>query len=416
MNLLLVSITFALYFPIFILPVLGYTGIYIYNPLLYSALILLALISIDYASSVISDSQAFNLRTMPPIHKQLLFFDAYMILMIYFKGAIENCYKTAYQVSLSIVVSAFVLVYAYTRGYGHRFTAVFDKLSIIFGICLSIQTLLSIYESVTGAYFASPFWSLGTSIAHRDILQIFGMSQFRLFGFRLGLNGLLFQANIFASMLVFYNIVFLLRYFESRKRIFLFFLSLALFTAIGNTTRFAIFTILISDLIVFFKIYRDIKVKFFAVSGIIILAILYLNQLLMRWNVFFEKTNTIQSRLYLWRYFWDVKIPATSVVEKLFGTSLKDYLAFGADYGKVSFENAYFQQFVLSGLIGLALYFVVLHVSPLWLNRKSSGLRKLGNSLIVICVILISIFSGIFHFSTFIILTVLILRLGCDET
>ena len=198
--------------------------------------------------------------------------------------------------------------------------------------------------------------------------------------------------------------------------IFLFFLSLSLFTAIGNTTRFAIFTILISDLIVFSKIYRDVKVKFFAVSGIIILAILYLNQLLMRWNVFFEKTNSIQSRLYLWRYFLDVKIPAMSVVEKLFGTGLKDYLAFGADYGKVSFENAYFQQFVLSGLIGLALYFVVLHVSPLRLNRQSIGLRKLGSSLIVICVILISIFSAIFHFSTFIILTVLILRLGCDET
>lgn len=417
MRLLLASITFALYFPIFILPILGYTGIRIFNPLMYSAILLFTLITIDFASSIIRNRNVLSLRIMNPMHKQLLLFEAYMIFIIYLKGAIDSSYKEAYQISLSIVVSFFILIYSYTRGYGRKFISVFDRLSLILGIFLSIQVLLSIYESITGAYFPSLFQNIATDISQRDILSVFGLSQFKLFGFQVGLHGLLFQANVFGSMLVFYNIVFLFRYFESKKRIFLFFLLLCLFTSIGNTTRFAIFTILISDLIVFSVIYKDVRVRFFTISGIFILSILYLNQLLIRWHFFFENTNTIQLRLDLWKYLLEIRIPEMSFIEKLFGCNLNDYLNFAIGFArKVSMENAYFNRFALSGFIGLVLYLWTFHVYLILMSRKSSDIRKLECSLIVICVILVSIFSAtIFHFSNFIILTLLILKVGENQ-
>lgn len=384
----IIILTIALYFPMFgkIVPVVQDLP---FNFLYYS----IALLIISTLIKILSEGKRYHIS---PTVKYLFWFNVYFFVNISIKtlfaaGAMQQTFSRTAGPLFAICFILFMFQSKFVKQ-----KEVFLKhFSTVLGIVLILQTAISAYESITdttlGDYEIKVFLegvSLETKayLEGRDILNVFNLSQVDLFGFQIPFKGLIGQHNAFGSMLVFYNIIFLFDYLKHKRVLTVIFLVVTVFAIVGNTTRMAMVSILLSDMIVFlYLINRPWLRRFIIICGILLLVLFGLD-FYFKLDEIFVKTNTLLGRFDIWQYLINNYFYSTSLWALLIGLSGHELLKVGTTFiGRTlgSFENQFFSVYLLTGGIGLYLFIY----SFFWIPKKC--LKKLPSTERIIMVTLI---------------------------
>ena len=398
LSLFIIPILVQLFFPLL--------NITLFNPYVYPILLLIFILFFYILNNFITSKKVYKITNI--FYLNLIIFNSFELITIFFKGLYDNDLLNAYRISLPFLGSLLIINLLKQKEILKEFNykLFFNKFSFYLGIFVIIQVLLSMYESVTGNYLVSTKY-LGSNET-RDILIIFGYSLSNLLGFRFLFGGIYFHHNVFGTVLLLYNFIFLIRYYESRKLIFLLFLTVVFIAVLGNTSRFAIFTIILTNLIIFYKIFKK-TTKFVIIPITVVLLSLYFNSLIHKWNLYFNQSNSLIVRENLWSYLFKTKILSFNLKETFIGLGIHDYINFASDFsGKSSLENTYLIQFVLLGIIGLSSFLFVFHIYPLLKARRIFGSEKIFIVLFVLNIFLPSLVGAtFFYFPCYILLSII---------
>ena len=357
-----------------------------------------------------------------PSHARLLFvFSIYFVINLVAKGLLENQLQLLMSKAIGVLFGVTVILFLIQLKVYSSIEEWSRVLVPALGVFLCGQVVVSSIESIRGELFSDyeikvfmqglrAFMPLQL-IEGRDILNVLGLSQYDLFGFKIPFAGLIGQHNAFGSMLVFYNLYFLADLLSSRRKVDYFFLGLTLFAALANTTRIAIIAIVISDTIALLFFVKNRTAR----NAIVLLTLLVLGlfgaDAYMRVSQVFERTNTIVSRIDLWQYLLNRYVILTTAVPLLVGLNVKDLLQVGMDYiGRTlgSYENQFFAVFLLSGAVGLLLYIFTFFVYPIKLAARYGDHRKIIAYLVAANVLLVSMtLDTVLHYATYVLVAML---------
>ena len=239
-----------------------------------------------------------------------------------------------------------------------------EKLFFIIGIIFIIQLTISCIES----YYGTPFINYGYTTYNsidintilfnkRSILGVFGID----LPFKFPISMLIGQWNWSAPLLVFYNLIFITMFKNSKSFYYGILCIAVLFAALINTTRAAIISIVITDLIVLFVMNERVKIKKF----LILILTIYTGSITYNSIVsYFYRTDTLSSRFNYYSAYVDIFF--NHFVETIFGYGLIDGAKIGAigrssaGYGGGSFESFFFSFLFQYGLVSLLIFCIFL--------------------------------------------------------
>ena len=414
MKFSIIVITFCIYFPIFIRPFLYKAGISILNPSLYSILLLLIVNFFIFFEPTQNKPRFIQLWLKNMLCRNFVVFNILVVVLLSLKGIYGQNLITPYRIAIPFVVSLLICLFVFIRHSYATFNIFFNKIALIAGIFLILQTGISLFESLDGEFIVPP---LATSlsqiqsgnIAQRDFLYIFGVS-FRDVGLKKVFLGLLDQHNFFGSMLVFYNLMFLICFHQTGKKIYIIFSGIVLLAVLANTTRFAIISILISDLLIMLN--RSKRNKIFVGATLLFSLPLLIANLYQSFKEYFLYTNTIASRLDLWQFIIAETIDHMNILELIFGVDINDFLLIAfTHHGGLSYENAFLWLFMLTGSFGLAIFVYVFYINPMFRILDPCTRHKTCYLITTLsCLIISLVAETIFNISSYLILSLCILK------
>lgn len=269
-----------------------------------------------------------------------------------------------------------------------------ERVFFFVGIFFIIQFALSIYESMNNMYFDNAHnWALtygySNSVRNRWLLQVVGLDFNFLNLFAHPFSGLLGQQNFWASQLPFYNLIFLYMFYKSRRRYFLFLIFLVLIAVLFNTTRAAIFTIFITDIIYKLFIDRSKKYNYIIILGSIILLCLIIIAYRNSFLSYLSQSDTLSIRLE--NYSLLKQFFVTRDFPLLLGFDLKQLHKIENSYlDGFGFESYFFDVLFANGIIGLFL-FVFFLVRIVRQARKFTTTNKYFGFLIFLNIVGVSL-------------------------
>jgi O-antigen ligase len=171
---------------------------------------------------------------------------------------------------------------------------------------------------------------------------------------------------------------------------------LTLVAVVFNTSRFGIFSILITDLILFYiqSKHKKMLVKL-AVIILIISSFSILPSIIEAWNVYFEPVDnlTLRSSIYkrTYEYFF-----GQNIATKILGTGSENFLSALTIIcpETLSSESEFVSQLVFSGILGLCIFMGFLGMNLLHAVR-CYGYKRLMGLLLVLNMILVSVTSDL---------------------
>lgn len=296
--------------------------------------------------------------------------------------------------SFPLILSSLILLF-FSLKKAETGILIIEKMTVYIGIILVIQLFFSAYESITQHYFIAgykDFTFFESSILvmqHKSILSVFNIPN----PFNSQFTGLLnISANIWGAQLVFYNLLFLFVYYNNRSQVIRFFVLLTMVAVFLNGGRFAIFTIVVTDFLFYYKLAKNRK--FFWGCSVLIAFLFLMNfsEIITEWQNYLSQTDTWTNR-YIRYQFWTTDI-ISNIDKFIFGYGYKatlrytlysSNLATGREYG--STENLIFSIIFSQGIIGLSVFFFYVFTT----YRKIHSLSKSHN--IFALLILFNIFG-----------------------
>lgn len=307
------------------------------------------------------------------------------------------------------------------------FKILFGCISVIF----LIQLALSAYESFIGEYFGAGAEALSdltfydadplearfiANTLYSNMSSMLGLDAFN-FSFTMMLG----QHNAGGSQLVFYNLVFLFAYYSNKKIQYAILAGLVIVAVLLNTTRYALASIVITDLIFYIfiikrRVFRQGEVRNLVVLSVLIvsvaLVLMLSNQDLTNAISFSEERNldTLNGRLDIYDSVWQ-HLLEQDIAHMFLGNFGKEFTAVTISVLGVSrnFESLLIHVYYAYGFVGLI---VLLYCLRLLVRQCNYLIEPYSYFLylIVFNVIAISVISGLlFSYGIFTIVTILCL-------
>ena len=379
-----------LYTPIF-------AGIFMPHNIKFHLLIYLTMGLLIFSKKL--HTSRYFLKKVKPIFQFLIFFTILFSLQLFYK--MSGLYYfidvlTVYFLSITIIL----FLSNYRKNSLIKFL---ENVFYLVGVMFLIQFVLSAYESINYFYLDEAHnWALPyvekdyttlptdyVSIRKRWLPQIIGIDFGLLDYFRLPFSGLLGQANFWAVQLPFYNLIFLLMYHKTKRKYFLFLVFLVLAAILLNTTRSAIFTILLTDIIYMLFIGKSKKYNYMTISGAVILLFIYTADIVRNFLIYFKGSNTLTGRIET--YISLLQYSRLSEIPLVWGYNVQQLLDIERYHllGR-GFESYFFDVLFYNGIFGLFL-FIYLLLKIMTQGRKFSTVNKYFSILIVINIIGISL-------------------------
>ena len=281
------------------------------------------------------------------------------------------------------------------------FEHLFSLIAILFIAQFAFSTIESYYDFtfVTTDYgnltpgnidaTNKEFWT--NTYNSRSILSLVGINFTNYFHFPF--TGLLGQWNFWGSQLPFLNIIFIIMYILTKKRFYMFLLVAIIAATILNTTRISLIAIVVTDLIVYYKLSKK-NLNKFVFYFFICLAIIAVYGVDVATDVddFFSHSNTLVGRSNIYSICMDYL--AENPIKILIGHGFDEIEQIGVlmkmTTKSTSFESQFFAVLFTTGIVGLS-YFVYLLVKIFMLTKEFLGLNKLINIILFINILLMSL-------------------------
>ena len=223
MNVLIVFILIALYFPMFgkIIPGIAELP---YNFANYGIVLLLILVAANiFRSKRISKFEG----------GVILIFGIYYVLNLWYKGIANGFVQELSAKSAGVFMGILILILLNQYKINNVKYVFYNRLTFFLGIALIFQFLISFYESKLGytlgiyeikVYSSGAFTNDYPLYGTRDLFLLFGLTSQQLFGLNFPFTGLIGQHNGFGTMLLFYNLLFLISFVKTKSKSSLLFL------------------------------------------------------------------------------------------------------------------------------------------------------------------------------------------------
>lgn len=402
------------YFPMFGKIVPAFEGIFRFNYAKYSMIFFV----VSCAYAVIRNG---TIRRLDGAALGLFVLNGYVVLDMLSKAWWVGGFQGGINLSAGFILSTFVIIYISQLPEFGRDHRLFETLAMAIGVMATLQVAISAYESWSGALLGHyDVDMVATELSSRDVLQLLGGDQQRLFGFSFPFTGLIGQHNGFGIMLVFYNAFFLLAYECSRRPVFLLFIPVVLVGLIGNGTRSAIVLTLLLDLGYFYLMQRKVSLKIISgVAGFMVMMVIG-PQLLQRALDFYFQANSLQVRLDLWNSILSQYFPPEGFRAFLFGLDFEEITFIGADQSRqgtsISVENEFLRLYLYTGIFGF-LGFTLLMAAQLFRRAQSNaGETGGGLRLLVFSIFFMGMFmTGITYYATYVLITLSLLMVRHHE-
>ncbi|MBM3703115.1 MAG: hypothetical protein FJW63_09080, partial [Actinobacteria bacterium] len=345
-------VVLALFFPMYGRIIPGISGLP-YNFVYYS----IVLVGIFILWRFLADKKfTFDIKTsiLP-----LLAFCLYYIILLESKGLVSGLIRRTSDKALGVLLGLLIILVIHQSKVISKSEGFFKKLTFYIGILFLGQVCVSVFESISGNPIGNYEIKIYGGIRGRDPLAIFGLDQNAIFGFKLPFTGMIGQHNAFGNMLVFYNIIFLSQFVRNGSKYYLFLLATNIFAVIGNTTRVAIMSVLVSDIIV---LIRSLKPKIVRDILSVLLSLFFIYFIIGIQSLaetYFPGSNSLISRFDRWVYLWEKVILPMDLLQLAIGLNSFDIQYIGFDFiGRTmgSYENQFYQLTIFSGFIGLFLF------------------------------------------------------------
>ena len=368
-----------------------------------------------------------NLSFTEPYLKLFLIFMGITLVQVALGRATARDFLS---MNYGFILAGVITLYLGTFPLVTRF-AIFNRLTSLLAVGFVLQLALSIYESRLGHVIAAGqgWWLVneqtdtsflqawaGDTLYRVDILQhrfignaIWPQMSRVLFGnLTLPFSGMLGQHNYWGSELPFINLLFIMAYWSTRRRVYLVLLPLVFFAILMNTSRFGIAAIFVTDIALFLKL--NPRRGFTIAAGAITLGLAVLAWLSAAIVSYFFATDTLTGRLATWPIFVDF-FGNSDFVTYLFGFGPRGAEEMGAILAGYSLENQLLLVLFNYGSVGaLAILLFVRSFRKTY--RRLSSFNRLMLSLIGINVVAVSILSDlVFHYSTLLFVVLLLLNM-----
>ncbi len=407
---IILPLIIALYFPMFgrVIPLISSLP---YNFVNYSLLFMLIFVLITLIFN--RGYEKIDKRLMP-----LIIFNIYLIVNQTLKGLLNGSLMVYINTTAGVILSTLIIIFLTQQKQFGRNDKLFENIAKALALMLFLQIMLSMLESSSGTLLGNyeiskrpDGSSIIVGIEGRDLLNLFGMSQKGLFGFKIAFTGLIGQHNAFGIMLVFYNIFFLVQYEKKRSMYKLAPCLLILFALIGNGTRSAIMIVLLTNLIYFsFSIKsKMLKMSVAAMLVLPLVIILYYNmsKYILNW---YYQSDSLTTRTLLWE---QLPLKPKDLFCFFFGRTIQDLSLWVIKIGGVvkgSYESEFANLYLKTGFIGVMLFIGMLFKTyRLKVFNYFRG-KIISNRLLVLNICFMSFFmTGIIHYATYTLITLIIL-------
>lgn len=313
-----------------------------------------------------------------------------------------------------LILSGVIVLYLSTFSQNNRIV-IFDKLVNLIALGFVVQLLLSIYESMSGEIIGAGIGWLVTGYSVADVIAQGGvyrvdilherfignaiyptLSQILFGGMTLPFSGMLGQHNYWGTQLPFINLLFALRYMETKERYFLFLLALVLFSIVMNTSRFGLGAILLTDILLLRMSYPRYRMEInFLIALLVGLAFFYMFGKHDNDVEQYQNVSTILFRVVIWASLINL-ISNFSFVNFLFGIDFAQL----QDAVSLSLENQFFYLIFYWGLLGvLSVVILVYSMRPIY--KRMHPLYKMVLQLVGVNAVLVSVLANqLFDYST----------------
>ena len=294
-----------------------------------------------------------------------------------------------------------------------------QRLLLIAAVIMVFQVAISMAESLRGESFVDHGEIGMGGLEGRDVLELTGLGLTDRFGFSLPFYGMLGQHNYFGSMLIGYNALWVAGFLLTNKRHFLALLAFTLLATLGNSTRTAILSVLLMDLVIFVQWIGGANL--IVRSGKLLLIILMIATVLYkiqdRFGDYAVDSNTFDGRLDLWTaVFQDLGAGMFSPLEWVFGATMEHVSMIGFSWRGIeigSVENQYLYMFCFGGVVGLILFTWAVSAPLILLRRRFSAETRT----VIMGLLLSWLFSFItldlhLHFASFVVYVAALFVLG----
>lgn len=322
-------------------------------------------------------------------------------------------FRDSLGIHIGLILSGVIILYLSTFSQNSRIV-IFDKLVNLLAIGFVVQLLLSIYESMRGEIIGVGIDWLVSGFSVADVIAMGGLyrvdilherfignaiypslSQLLFSGLTVPFSGMLGQHNYWGTQLPFLNLLFAIRYLETKDRTFLILLVLVLFSIVMNTSRFGLGAILLTDIILIRMSYPRYRLKInFFMALFMGLVFFYLLGKYDDDEMQYQ-TSTLFFRLDIWANLINL-ISNFSFVDYLFGINpeqLKAAVTF-------SLENQFFYLIFYWGVFGI-LFIVLLIYSMRPIYMRLPHLYKVMLLLVGVNAVFVSALANqLFEYST----------------
>ncbi len=347
---------------------------------------------------------------------KLLQFNLFFSGVVLAKGLMGGNLQEALNLSSGVNVSTLVILFVTQQsefGQNERF---FRVVSLALGIMMIIQTAVSAIESSRGVLFGQYLVNIYGSLEGRDILNLFGLSQQKLFGFTIPFTGLIGTHNPFGIMLLFFTIYFLSEYEIRKSGHFYVFFMVILFALVGNGTRSALFLVLFS--VTFFFLFAVSRKSNVAIKSLIVILLATIIGFFSQtvWQIlsdFYYQSDTLTYRVLLWQGVLERFFNVESFSRLLFGLRVEEIKMATLDVAGaiVSVESEYLRISLTAGAVGLILFIRAFGVYLTKECKQSFRRTQLSLTLLSLNVFLISVvMTGVIFYAVYFIVTLTILQ------
>ena len=332
----------------------------------------------------------YFVKRIKPIFQFCVFFLFLDLLQLIYKGVdIRRIidYQTIYLIPITLVL--FLSHYK-----NNSIIKFLENVFYLVGVMFLLQFILSAYESINNIYL-DPIhnWALNHITSHsirsKWLLQVIGIDFSLLDRFIHPFSGLLGQSNFWAVQLPFYNLIFLYMHYKTRRKYFMLLVVLVFSAILLNTTRSAIFIILVTDIFYMLFIGESKRFNYVTIGGVVILLFIYIGDIVYNFIIYFEQSDSLTGRLATYNTLSQFSM--LSEIPLIWGYSVPQILNIEYVYlGGMGFESYFFDVLFYNGIFGFLL-FIYLLMKILKQGRKFSTINKYFSFLIVMNIIGISL-------------------------
>lgn len=305
-----------------------------------------------------------NFKKIDSTASWLFVFGIYMVATLWLKGLTTGYMQEMGSRVTGVVLGTLMLTLIYQSRAIELKRKFFDRLFIMISVVFVFQTVISAYESANGTLLGDYEIPIYFSFDERDLFFVEGASITDLLGFSIPFTGMLGTHNTFGNMLMYYNLIFLSQFLFFRRKFYAALLALVVLATLGNTTRVALFLIVLCDMAAVFyfsksKLIRRGLVFITALSGIWAISEFY-----VPFTLYLDQASSLFFRGDLWLYAlrYVFESAASDPLSIFLGLDIETIFKFNYGFHGTriaSFENQFLAIFVYTGVIGLGLFFYV---------------------------------------------------------